>query len=139
MSPVRRLCNLLVTAVLALSAVSCGGSSNSSEPESGDIADRSTPAERGQRIANSRGCSGCHGSSFQGGAGPSLVGLAGSEVELSDGTVVVADDDYLIRAITDPGAELRAGFSLRMPSNGLTDDEIADIVEFIKTLNSDGE
>jgi len=46
-------------------------------------------------------------------------------------------DEYLTLAIVDPGAELRAGFSLRMPSNNLTDAEIADVVAFIKTLDAD--
>jgi cytochrome c oxidase subunit 2 len=128
-----------LTAVLALTSVSCGGSNASSEPAANEAADGSPSAERGLSIANSRGCSGCHGPSFQGGAGPGWVGLAGSEVELIDGTVVIADDDYLVRAIADPVAELRAGFSLRMPSNGLSDAEIADVVEFIKTLNADNE
>jgi len=125
-----------VTAVLAVAAVSCGGGIDNSEPASSGVTDGLTSAERGLRIANSTGCSGCHGPSFQGRAGPSLVGLAGSEVELIDGTVVIADDDYLVRAIADPGADLRAGFSLRMPSNSLTDAEIVDVVEFIKTLNA---
>lgn len=127
-----------VTAVLVLTAVSCGGGNDSSEPAFSEESDGSPP-ERGLRVANSRGCSGCHGPSFEGGAGPGWVGLAGSEVELIDGTVVIADDDYLIRAIADPDAELRAGFSLRMPSNSLTDAEITDVVEFIKTLKANND
>ncbi len=122
-----------VTAVLALTAVSCGGASSSSN-SGDDVA--ATPAERGKNIASSRGCSGCHGSDFNGGAGPSWIGLAGSEVELTDGSFVLADDAYLVRAINDPGADQRANFSLRMPSNNLSDEDIADVVEFIKSLKA---
>ena len=123
-----------ITAALALTAVSCGGSTGSSEPGADGAEAQSSPAERGKRIAGSSGCSGCHGSDFNGGAGPAWVGLAGSEVELTDGSFIVADDAYLHRAIADPGADQRAGFSLRMPSNRLSDEEIADVVEFIKSL-----
>ena len=123
-----------MTAVLALTAVSCGGSSDSSDVGADGTAAQSSPVERGQRIAGSSGCSGCHGSDFQGSAGPTWIGLAGSEVELTDGSIIVADDAYLHRAIAEPGADQRAGFSLRMPSNGLSDEEIADVVEFIKSL-----
>ena len=125
-----------VTAVLAIAAVSCGGSTGTSNDGAGGEDSTSSPAERGKRIAGSRGCSGCHGSDFGGGAGPRWVDLAGSEVELTDGSFVLAGDAYLHRAIADPGADQRAGFSLRMPSNNLSDEEIADVVEFIKTLNA---
>ena len=125
-----------VTAVLALGAASCGGSTGTS---SGAGAPASSPVENGKRIAGSRGCSGCHGTDFRGGAGPAWVGLAGSEVELADGSFVLADDIYLHRAIADPGADVRAEFSLRMPSNNLSEEEIADVVEFIKSLEPSDE
>ena len=70
---------------------------------------------------------------FGGGAGPGWIGLAGSDVELAGGTVVVADTDYLIRAIADPSAELVADYTLKMPANNLSDAEIADIVAYIET------
>jgi cytochrome c oxidase subunit 2 len=125
-----------MTAVLALAAVSCGGTTNTSNGGAGGDEAESEPVERGKRIAGSRGCSGCHGSDFKGGAGPAWVGLAGSEVELSGGSFILADDAYLHRGIADPGADQRAGFSLKMPSNNLNDEEIADVVEFIKSLKT---
>ena len=92
---------------------------------------------KGNRSRAAEGCAGCHGQDFGGAAGPGWTGLAGSEVELADGTTVVADDDYLTRAITDPGAEVAAGFSIEMPANNLTDDEVAAIVAYINTLADD--
>jgi cytochrome c oxidase subunit 2 len=92
-------------------------------------------AANGEQLARSKGCAGCHGQDFGGGAGPGWVGLAGSEVQLADGTAVVADTAYLTRAIADPSAELVADYTLRMPANSLTDAEIADIVAFIESLD----
>jgi cytochrome c oxidase subunit 2 len=89
----------------------------------------------GEQLARSSGCAGCHGQDFGGGAGPTWIGLAGSDVELKNGTVVVADTAYLTRAIADPSAELVADYNLKMPANRLSDAEIADIVAFIETLD----
>jgi cytochrome c1 len=41
----------------------------------------------------------------------------------------------LIRAIADPAAELVADYTLRMPANNLSDDEIAAVVAFIESLD----
>jgi cytochrome c oxidase subunit 2 len=62
------------------------------------------------------------------------VGLAGSEILLTDGTTVIADDEYLTTAIADPSAQLHEGYTLRMPANNLTDEEIAHIVAYINSL-----
>ena len=127
------------TLVLAFGAVSCGPSEDADDgaAATGAPAD-TTPggasAANGEQLARSYGCAGCHGSNFGGGAGPSLVGLAGSEVTLADGTTTVADNDYLTRAIAQPGADLVADYNLKMPVNTLSDAEIADIVAYIETL-----
>lgn len=126
----------IVTVGLGLAAVACGsGSDGGDAGGSGDAPDGSLSEEdRGERIARSRGCAGCHGEDFDGAAGPGWVGLAGSEVELVDGTMVTADRDYLVRAIADPGADVVSGYTLQMPSNDLSDDEIAAIVAYIESL-----
>lgn len=128
------------TAVLAFAAVSCGSDADqagSGGTEDG-TAEVTTPggasAANGELLARSSGCAGCHGQNFGGGAGPSLVGLAGSQVTLADGTTLVADTAYLTRSIAQPSADLVADYNLRMPANGLSDDEIADIVAYIETL-----
>ncbi len=132
-----------VTLVMAFAAVSCGDDAD--EADSGAAAVTDAPGAtsvagssmgdpvNGEQLSRSKGCAGCHGQDFGGGAGPSWVGLAGSDVELEDGTVVVADTAYLTRAIADPSADLVADYTLKMPANNLTDAEIADIVAFIET------
>jgi cytochrome c oxidase subunit 2 len=118
---------VLVAAPLLVGAIACGA-------DGGDVSNLSAEAAEGRRIANSRGCAGCHGSDGAGGVGPPFVGLYGSEVELEDGSVATADDDYLFRAISDPGAELVAGYSARMPDNDLSDDDIRSIITYIREL-----
>jgi len=123
-----------LTVVLALAAMSCGDDGEQADSEPGASEEPASGAANGEQLARSSGCAGCHGADFGGGAGPGWVGLAGSDVELVDGTVVVADTAYLTRAIADPSAEVAAGYTLRMPANNLSDAEIADIVAFIETL-----
>lgn len=123
-----------ITALVAVGA-SCGGGGGNSD-SSGTSPSPSSPSGSldGEQIARSAGCAGCHGQDFGGAAGPGWIGLAGSEVELADGTTVTADDDYLTRAIVDPGAQVSAGYALKMPANSLSDAEVAAIVEYINTL-----
>lgn len=112
------------TVVMAVAAAACGDDDSSADPAT----------SAGEQLSRSSGCAGCHGGDFDGGAGPGWIGLAGSEVQLTDGTTVIADDDYLTTAIVDPSAQLVEGYNLRMPANNLTDAEVAEIVAFINTL-----
>lgn len=132
-----------VTAVLAVVGVACGSDEAASPaPASSATASSADPAAasvaNGEQLSRSKGCAGCHGADFEGGAGPGWVGLAGSEVVLADGSTLIADDAYLTRSIADPAADLLDGYSLRMPANNLSDSEIADVVAFITSLSSDG-
>ena len=99
----------------------------------GESRDSSRPVTAGEELARSSGCTACHGSNGEGGVGPAWQGLAGSEVKLSDGSTVVADDAYIAESIADPAAKSRPGYGA-MPANSLDDAEIAQIVEFIKSL-----
>ena len=64
----------------------------------------SPQADHGRRIARTSGCTACHGTDGQGGAGPAFVGSLGTQVTLTDGSVVTVDEAYLARSITDPDA-----------------------------------
>jgi cytochrome c553 len=109
---------------LALVAAACGG--EDAQPDDA--------AARGAELALVHGCTSCHGADGQGGFGPPWQGLPGSEVELADGRVVVADREYLRRAITDPAAERRAGYGAQMPATSLTDQEVEDLLAHIETF-----
>lgn len=115
-------------AVIAVTLGACGG---------GDDSSLSSAAQQGKETSLASGCSSCHGVKGQGGVGPSWIDLAGSDVELADGSIVVADDDYLIRSIAEPEADVVAGSDIAMPVNNLTEQEIADVVAYIKELTTD--
>jgi cytochrome c oxidase subunit 2 len=117
----------LATLVLATGVASCGG----------DDTNLSELGQLGKNTANANGCASCHGANGQGGVGPTWIDLAGSEVELTDGTTLIADDDYLLRAILDPDAEEVAGYQIKMPANGLSDAEAANIVTYINELSTE--
>ncbi|HRW38250.1 MAG: cytochrome c [Acidimicrobiales bacterium] len=80
------------------------------------------------------GCSSCHTTDGRRSEGPTWQGLAGSTVSLADGTTVVADDAYLRRAITDPQAEIVAGFAPGMPQQEISDEDLDALVAFIRSL-----
>ncbi len=89
----------------------------------------SPEAAFGLEIAQGNGCLACHDA---GRVGPDWSGLAGSEVLLEDGSTVIADDAYLRRSIREPGAQIVAGYTVSMPENDLTDEEIEAVIAFIK-------
>ncbi len=116
--------------VVALVAIlgACSSSSSSAP------VDLSPEAAAGREISINAGCASCHGADGNGNVGPKWIALADSQVTLSDGTVVTADDDYLYTSIKEPSAMKRRGAVGIMPSNKLTDQEIASIIAYIRAL-----
>lgn len=98
----------------------------------GSSEDLSPLAAEGKDLLTSQGCAACHGSEGEGGIGPLLAGMAGSTIELDDGSSVVADSAYIRRSITDPGAQLVAGYEIRMPENALEPHEVDAVVAWIE-------
>ncbi len=95
----------------------------------------SPAAEAGREVAKDAGCMSCHGGAGEGGVGPGWQGLAGSTRRLGDGSEVVADRAYLVRSITDPGAEKVDGYAVAMPLANLTDEQVDAIVVYIEELS----
>ena len=94
-----------------------------------------TPEGRGKILVTQNGCLGCHTVDGSAGTGPTWFNLYGSNVELADGSTVVADDAYIKESILQPQAKFVAGFeSVFMPTFEFTDEQIADIIAYIKTL-----
>jgi len=91
-------------------------------------------AAAGEELANSNGCMACHSTDGSTVVGPTWQGLYGSEVELEGGETVTADDEYIAESIREPGAKIHAGFGNLMPPFDLDDQQIADIIAFIQTL-----
>ena len=94
-------------------------------------------AARGAVLAEGQGCLQCHTTDGTLASGPSWKGLAGSVRPLTNGEEVVADDAYLFNSIVDPGNQIVDGYDNLMPTfyaDQLNDDQITDLVEFIKSL-----
>jgi cytochrome c oxidase subunit 2 len=94
-----------------------------------------TPEGRGEALVAANGCAACHSTTGAQGIGPTWRGLFGDEVQLTDGTTVITDEAYIAESIHDPQAKIVEGFETQlMPTYGFTEEQIADIVAYIKTL-----
>jgi cytochrome c oxidase subunit 2 len=97
-----------------------------------------SPAERGEALASTNGCLGCHSVDGSKRVGPTLKGFWGSErIVTRDGqeTSLVADDDYLRKALLEPSIEVLQGYPPVMPPYpGLSDADIQDLRAWLETL-----
>ncbi|GIX06179.1 MAG: hypothetical protein KatS3mg115_0582 [Candidatus Poribacteria bacterium] len=107
-------------------------------PGSSEREDSSPLSAQGAQLFSTLGCSSCH---LPGGVGPSLEGLYGSRVRLSDGSVVLADEAYLRESILNPGAKIVWGYPASMPSyQGLIGEaELQALVAYLRTLSESEE
>lgn len=92
----------------------------------------------GRKLAQEKGCLGCHSLDGSRGVGPSFKGLFGAQVTVLKGRVratVTADEGYLRESIRQPGAEVVEGFQTLMPVYPeLSDDDVTALVEFIESV-----
>jgi cytochrome c oxidase subunit 2 len=94
-----------------------------------------TPEGQGKLLTIRNGCIGCHSLDGTRLTGPTWLGKFGANVKLADGTTVVADDAYLAESILNPKAKEVDGFSPTvMPPFALTEEEISNIIAYLKTL-----
>jgi cytochrome c oxidase subunit 2 len=94
-------------------------------------------AQNGERLFASMGCTACH-SGNAAARGPSLAGVFGSKLQLTNGTQVLVNEAYLRDAILNPSEHVTAGYSPIMPTyqGQISEDGLIDLVEYLKTLNS---
>jgi cytochrome c oxidase subunit II len=97
-----------------------------------------TLAARGGQLFTALGCSGCHEPRGPVKA-PGLDGLYRRPVALSDGSVVVADRQYIQDSILLPERDVVAGFPPIMPSyDGLLEPtEVMALVAYIESLSAE--
>jgi cytochrome c oxidase subunit 2 len=77
----------------------------------------------------------CH----EAGRAPPLEGLYGQPVLLSDGSTVIADQNYIRQKLLTPGATIPAGYQPIMPSfaGRLTDEDILALIAYIQSIGPD--
>jgi len=94
------------------------------------------PAERGELLYRRHGCQGCHSADGTAKTGPSFQGIFGQTHAFTNAPPTQVDENYIRESILEPSAKVRQGYSDKMNSykGSLNDEEIADLIEFIKSL-----
>jgi cytochrome c oxidase subunit 2 len=92
----------------------------------------------GQRVFQQLACVTCHVADGSGQA-PSLLGVYGHPVHLTNGQTVTADDAYIRECILDPSARRVAGYAPIMPSfqGQLNEEQILDLLAYIRSLGKE--
>ena len=93
------------------------------------------PVHPGYKLMDANLCLACHSADGQAGIGPTLKGVYGRTEKLKDGSTVTVDDAFIHEKILHPEARIIAGtYEQEMPKTDLTDEEIAEIIQYIQTL-----
>jgi cytochrome c oxidase subunit 2 len=94
-----------------------------------------TAAQNGERLFTDLACVTCHKPDSSG-RGPSLLGVFGSRVTLTDGRTVIADENYLRESIMNSQAKVVQGYQGIMPTfHGMvTEENLMQLIAYIKTL-----
>jgi len=95
-------------------------------------------ASTGAKLFADLACNTCHRPDSRG-RGPVLEGVFGHPVQLQDGSVVTADENYIRESIVQSSVKLTAGFHPVMPAfQGLvTEEQLLALVEYVKSLSSE--
>ncbi|MBC8068269.1 MAG: cytochrome c oxidase subunit II [Deltaproteobacteria bacterium] len=102
-----------------------------------EIKGSETPAQFGERIYKRRGCNACHSVDGTAATGPTWKGIFGRVENLTDGSTVTVDENYIRESILAPQAKIVAGFTgANMPSyqGQLEPKHLDAIIEYMKTL-----
>ena len=104
--------------------------------KAGDVHEGHTPAEAGEILTKQRGCLACHSLDGSKAIGPTWKGIWGRSEQLSDGSSVKVDENYVRTSILQPQSQIVAGYPGSMPTfqGQLKDRDITAIIEYFKTL-----
>jgi cytochrome c oxidase subunit 2 len=96
-----------------------------------------TPVEAGKDLfTNKLGCASCHaGGASQRGA--KLEGIFGTDIKLTNGQVVKADEEYIRNSILNPSSQVVEGYQPIMPTfkGQVTEEQLVALVAYIKSLS----
>ena len=102
--------------------------------QSTDSSSSGTGTASGQELSVSKGCIACHSIDGTAIIGPTWKGLYGSQESLEDGSSVTVDDAYIKESILNPTIKITKGYQPLMPVLPVTDEEIAALTDYIKSL-----
>ncbi|MBS1764611.1 MAG: c-type cytochrome [Bacteroidetes bacterium] len=92
----------------------------------------------GEQVYTLKGCAACHKTDGTSMIAPGWKGLYGKEEHvIADGKKITVrvDDDYIRESIKNPSNKITVGYeNTPMPVMGLTDEEISQVIAYIKTL-----
>ncbi len=93
------------------------------------------PTHPGYKLLDANLCLACHSTDGQPGIGPTFKGVYQRTEKLKDGSTVTVDDAFIREKILHPEAKIVAGtYEQEMPKTDLTDEEIDQIIDYLKTL-----
>jgi cytochrome c oxidase subunit 2 len=87
----------------------------------------------GQQLFQNLACNTCH---KEGGRGPVLEGLFGTQVRLRDGGTALFDESYIRESVRTPAAKVAEGYEPVMqpyPQSSLSDEDLVKIIEYLKS------
>lgn len=126
---------LPVVAFAAITASACGGA------QGGPPAPNSTDTQvlAGFEIAKSNNCFGCHRVEGKGGTSGPPFDVSGTQVQLTNGSKVEADADYLRRALTDADAQVPQGYRKGIMSSAVNGskfsaEELDQLVAYLQAV-----
>lgn len=92
--------------------------------------------EYGEQLFTQKACVTCHNVDGTAHTGPALNGIYELKHNMADGTIVLADENYLRESILNPRAKIVAGYQPVMPTyQGILKDRQVDaLVAYIKSL-----
>lgn len=117
-----------MVALLATLLTACA-SSEQSDPQ----------IHEGHDLARQYGCVSCHTSDGSKSVAPTWKGLYRSRVELDDGTIVIANDAYLLESILEPSAKTVKGFEKGLMEtvikpNSIQAKDLKALLAYVKSL-----
>lgn len=103
------------------------------------LEEKATPSDLplpqlGKQLYSNQGCNACHSLDGSSGVGPTWEGLYGTTGrQMSDGSTVTVDENYLRESILKSGAKVVQGYQNNMPSfANLSAREVSALIAFIK-------
>lgn len=95
-------------------------------------------ASQGEKLFEKYACNTCH-TNTSGARGPNLAGLFGKTRQLSNGSQVVADENYIRESILNPQAKIAAGFQPLMPTfqGQVNEDDLIRLLAYVRTIGID--